>query len=141
MKFQKALILSVDEVREQLVQFFADVAADRAAVVDALREGIFDKLIPNLKALTDLEAVNLHGELCVGDAFIANAVVEGAEAEKPDLLLAQVNDERFEFLACREQGVAPKATPADISHALNKVLGEGEHEVVVDDLLENVNQD
>ena len=87
-------VLSVDEAREGLVQFFADVLADRANMVDLLQAGELHESIPSLHELSPEKIADLYGELCVGDKFMD-------EHPEYDLMMVQIDDCRYEMVAIK----------------------------------------
>lgn len=116
---KKFLILTIDEVREQLVQFYANVLVnDRANVVELLRVGQLHSFIPDIANLSIDQLLNLYAELCVGDELIVNSDY--------DILVAEVSNDKgivtkYEFLADKQQGISPPPTLQDLSQAIHIV--------------------
>ncbi len=109
MKLQKVLILSLDEAKEALVQFWADVLADRASVVELLQQGKLD--IPDFAEMEAAEVANQYGDLCLGDKLLE-------QDESVDLVVVQVGDWTYECAADRTKVHLP-ATDATAAIELN----------------------
>jgi hypothetical protein len=66
------VILTLAEVKEVLVQWYADmVVKDRDNVVDHIREGRIAQLVPNLNEYTHLALIEQFAELNLGDDLLS----------------------------------------------------------------------
>ena len=101
MKSQKVLIVTVDEAKEALVQFWADVLADRAHVVELLQEGKLD--IPRLAEMDAAEIASQYSDLCLGDKLLK----DDASA---DLVVVQVGEWSYECAVDKSEMYRPSAT-------------------------------
>ena len=77
MQTKKCLILTAEEARGILCNWYADmIVNDRANVLDHVRSGKMDQLIPNVAQMTDQEVANMVGELNAAEEWGVNAHVE-----------------------------------------------------------------
>ncbi len=94
MKTAKVVILTNDEAKEALVQFWANVLADREAVVEQLREG---KLNVPLHHFDDPNQIaEDYAELCIGEKLLE-------DDPSLDLVIVQKGEYSYKFAAQREQ--------------------------------------
>lgn len=64
MNLQSVIVLSIEEAREALVQFYADtIINDRPNLVEMIRENRLDRIVPNVPQLTSKQVADLCGEL------------------------------------------------------------------------------
>ena len=94
MNTNKVLILTLEEAKESLVQFWADVLADRANTVEQLREGKLS--IPDIADYNASQIADQYGELCLGEKLLE-------QDESLDLVLVQTGDFTYEFGADKNQ--------------------------------------
>lgn len=68
MQVKSVLVLSVEEAREGLVQWYADtVINDRPNLVECIRDNTLNRFVPNLPAFSSEQIAELYGELNVGE--------------------------------------------------------------------------
>ena len=94
---KKTIIVTMDEAKEALVQFFADVLADRAAIVENLREG----KIPIPHDLDEIvsdpfKIAEQYGELCLGEELLKSN-------PDADVVFVQTGEWTYEFAADKNQ--------------------------------------
>ena len=66
MQVKSVLLLSFEEAREALVQFYAEVLSDRNHLEEMIRDGSIQKL-PNIMTYNPKEVAELFDELGLGD--------------------------------------------------------------------------
>jgi hypothetical protein len=63
MKIIQAVVLTVEEAKKELAQFFADyLADDRDNLLELISEGKLNRAVPNLPELTDIEVAQHYAE-------------------------------------------------------------------------------
>ena len=107
MKLQSVLIVTLDEAKEALIQFWADVLADRPNVVELLHEGKLD--IPNIAAMDAEKVANQYGDLCLGDKLLERD-------RNVDLVVIRVGEWTYECAADRTQMHCPAANAREPSN-------------------------
>ena len=111
MKTKNVCIMTLEEAREGLCQFYADFMQDRCAMVEALRKGELRDIIPNISEMQPNQVVEAYGDLCVGDTFMV-------EHPEFDMLLIEFDNDQYEMVAIKGQGKAPPVTAEEL-----RVLG------------------
>ena len=77
MRTAKVLILTQEEAREVLVKHFTDtVLNDKAHLMECIRDGKVDQLVPNMPLLSPLEVADQVGDLNLAEEWGVNAGVD-----------------------------------------------------------------
>jgi hypothetical protein len=99
MENNKFAILSVAEIKEELVQFYANfLHNDPVATLEMIRNGTLHTYVPNIPNVPDAKAVELYSELCLGEYLLnADASIDG--------VLVKLGDFQYELVA--KQGQQP----------------------------------
>jgi hypothetical protein len=92
MDMTTVLVLSLDEAREALIQFWADLLADRPRVVELLHAGKL--VVPNLANAPAAEITSQYGELGLGKNLLT-------QDQRLSAVLIQVSDVAFVCVADR----------------------------------------
>src|ERR1019366_3798261 len=77
MKNKQVLILTVEEAREALVQWYTDmIVSDRGNVVDHVREGRLGQIMPKLNEYSPSAVAEQFGELNLGEEMTIHSGVD-----------------------------------------------------------------
>lgn len=70
MRHESVLVMSIEEVKDHLLNWQADmIVSDRANVLDHLRHGAISEICPDLSKMDNEEMAELYGELNLGEKF------------------------------------------------------------------------
>jgi len=99
---RNSAIITVDDAREALIQFWANVLADKNAVLEQLRDGALNIPVELVAPAPDAGikdpafVVDQYGELCLGEELIK-------QNPGVDDVLIRTGDYSFELVATKEQ--------------------------------------
>lgn len=95
MKKATVVILTLDEVKRDLVEFYTGITEDIAHMRELIAAGDICTYFPNLKTMTPDQLVQLHADTCIGEKYFA--------ATSSSICLIQTGDYTYAFSACKEQ--------------------------------------